>query len=108
MSRITQIPRQSGQPYTVRVQRQLADHTVIDASFVEPDDERAKARLALLLDAIDERMIAVNEKIMASTDRLNAAVDAAVKAKEIAQADGLNGGSDGPRSDRAAHLPADS
>jgi len=104
MSRIQQIPRQSGQPYTIRVQRQLADHTVIDASFIEPDDTRAKGRLALLLDAVDERMISTNEKIMASTDRINAAVEA--KLAE-AKAAGLNGGSDAPRSDRAADLPAD-
>lgn len=92
----------TGQPYTVRVQRQLADHTVIDASFIEPDDARCVERTSVLLDMLDARMIAVNEKIMGSTDRINQAVEA-----KFAEQRGMNGGTDG-RSDRAAHVPADS
>lgn len=90
--------RATGQPYTIRVQRSMADHTVIDASFIEPDDERAKERLALLCDAMDARMIAVNEKILASS----AHVDAMVEAKIQERADRLNGGSDAD-----SHRPAD-
>lgn len=107
MSRVTDFKRQNGQPYTIRVQRQMADHTVIDASFIEPDDVRATERLALLCDAMDERMIAVNEKILKSSAHVDALVDAKLKAREQVHTDGLNGGSDGS-SGRSADLPADS
>jgi hypothetical protein len=103
MSKVQSIAR-NGSPYTIRVQRQMADHTVIDASFIEPDDERAKARLALLCDAMDARMIAVNEKILGSSAHIDALVEAKLKARDT----GLNGGTDHADSGRAADLPADS
>jgi hypothetical protein len=98
MSRVSDFTVKNSQPYTIRVQRSMADHTVIDASFIEPDDTRARARLALLCDAMDERMIAVNEKILASKVHMDALIEA--KAKE--QAVGLNGGSHAD-----PHRPAD-
>ena len=94
------LKRATGQPYTIRVQRQLADHTVLDLSFIEPDDERFTERLDLVLKAFDHSMIATNEKIMLSTDRINAAVEATL-------AERLNGGEHGSP-DRTADVSADS
>lgn len=60
----TPITKHSQQPYTVKVSRQLADHTMIEVVFVEPQDDRATARVALICDAIDERLQATNRRIL--------------------------------------------
>jgi hypothetical protein len=114
--------QKNGQPYTIRVQRSLADHTVIDASFIEPDDARATERLALLCEAMDARMIAVNEKILSSKAHMDALIEAKAKEREKTTAFApirpqgmtdaefsawLNGGSDAD-SHRPADVPTDS
>lgn len=93
-------PVKNGQPYTIKVSRQLADHTMIEVVFAEGDDTRARERLTLICDAMDDRMIAVNEKILTSTEHINSLVDAKVKAKA------LNGGGTDGGSIRSADLSA--
>jgi hypothetical protein len=86
------------QPYTVKVSRQLADHTMIEVVFIEADDARARERMGDIMDAMDDRMIATNERILSSKLHMDALIEA--KAKE--QAVGLNGGSHAD-----PHRPAD-
>lgn len=99
MSRVGDFAKpKNSQPYTIKVGRQMADHTMVEVIFSEPDDARARERLAFIMDGLDDRMLAVNEKIVRASGQIEAIVDAKVAAR-------MNGGADGD-SHRAADLSA--